>query len=477
MVFARCSNSSLTRTLNIHPAANPAHEAGTVTQNLELESQPQRQTALNRLTPSQATGSHWKLVTLLMLVAALGHFNRVGMSVAGAERIVPQYDIEPAQMGLVYSAFLLCYTLAMLPAGWFIDRYGARSTLVVFGFASSIFAALTGCVGLVFHGAQGVWLGLIGVRALMGITNAPLHPAAARMIFTHVPHESKSLANGLVTFAAACGMAATYYALGTLIDRWDWPTAFLICSGVTMVAAVLWLVGTRSFAVPASTRGASFQAAPRVAEILHMLGRRSIVCLTLSYGALGFFQYLFFYWIEYYFETIQNQGVGVARQYSTCILLAMGVGMVGGGWLADRVATLCPPRFRRSLVPVLGMIGAGVIFELGLLSADIRITLLAFAAAAAFIGACEGAFWTTAVELGGPFGGTAAALMNTGCNIGGTLSPYVIPLLSAYFAHRFGEGMGWRMSLSVAGGISLLGAGFWWGVNQDQGNWPARKEA
>jgi MFS family permease len=116
-----------------------------------------------------------------MLVAALGHFNRVGMSVAGAERIIPQYDLEPAQMGLVYSAFLFCYTLAMLPAGWFIDRYGARNTLVVFGFGSAIFVALTGCVGLAFHEAQGVWLGLLGVRSLLGITNAPLHPAAARM--------------------------------------------------------------------------------------------------------------------------------------------------------------------------------------------------------------------------------------------------------------------------------------------------------
>src|SRR5438552_1384915 len=85
------------------------------------------------------TGSHWHLVRLLMLVAALGHFNRVGMSVAGAERIIPQYHFEPAQMGLVYSAFLFCYTVAMLPGGWFIDRFGARAALAVFGFGSAIF--------------------------------------------------------------------------------------------------------------------------------------------------------------------------------------------------------------------------------------------------------------------------------------------------------------------------------------------------
>jgi hypothetical protein len=114
------------------------------------------------------------------------------------------------------------------------------------------------------------------------------------------------------------------------------------------------------------------------------------------------------------------------------------------------------------------MAGAGLVFELGLLSGDMRTTLFAFAAAAALIGACEGAFWTTVVELGGPFGGTAAALMNTGCNAGGTLSPYVTPLLSAYFAQQFGESQGWRMGLSVAGAVAILGAAFWWGVDNSR---------
>jgi len=311
------------------------------------------------------------------------------------------------------------------------------------------------------------------VRALMGITNAPLHPAAARMVFAHVPHNSRSLANGLVTFAACFGMAATYYVLGTLIDHWDWPRAFLICSGVTLVIAVVWLLGTSRSTMPESTSRTPLPTAPRVAEIWRVLGRRSIICITISYAALGFFQYLFFYWIEYYFETIQKQGVDVARQYSTCILMAMGVGMVGGGWLADRVSSTFPPRLGRSLVPFLGMASAGAVFELGLLSADMRMTLLAFATAAALIGACEGAFWTTAVELGGRFGGTAAALMNTGCNAGGTLSPYVTPLLSVYFAQQFGQDLGWRMGLSVAGAVSLIGAGLWWGVDQDHADWPA----
>ena len=64
--------------------------------------------------------SYPRLVSLLMLVVAVGHFNRVGMSVAGA-RIIKENGIDETSMGMVYSAFLLFYTLAMLPGGWFID--------------------------------------------------------------------------------------------------------------------------------------------------------------------------------------------------------------------------------------------------------------------------------------------------------------------------------------------------------------------
>ena len=78
------------------------------------------------------------------------------------------------------------------------------------------------------------------------------------------------------------------------------------------------------------------------------------------------------------------------------------------------------------------MIASGIVFELGLLGPNPRITLAAFTISAALLGLCEAGFWTSVVELGHPFGGTAAGLMNTGGNAGGTLSPYLTPLFSLY---------------------------------------------
>ena len=202
-----------------------------------------------------------------------------------------------------------------------------------------------------------------------------------------------------------------------------------------------------------------------LSALFRVLRRRSVVCVTLSYTAYGYFQYLFFYWIEYYFETIQGQGRGVSRGYSMMITLAMGAGMVSGGWLADRVPRSFSRRVRMLLVPTIGMIASGVVFEIGVFAPHPQATLVAFVIAAALLGMCEAGFWTTVVELGGPYGGTAAGLMNTGGNAGGTLSPYLTPLFSGYFAARHGTDLGWRLSLAVAGVVLIAGAVVWWGIN------------
>ena len=135
----------------------------------------------------------------------------------------------------------------------------------------------------------------------------------------------------------------------------------------------------------------------------------------------------------------------------------MGAGMICGGWLTSHVPAALSPWARRCLVPLLGMFASGVVFELGLLAANPQVTFAAFAVSAAFLGACEAAFWTTAVELGGPYGGTAAGLMNTGGNAGGAISPYLTPLLSGLIAEQYGADLGWRLGLAVAGIIVFAG--------------------
>jgi MFS family permease len=404
-----------------------------------------------------------------MLVVACAHFNRIGISVAGAERIIPVYGVAPDKMGLVYTAFLAFYTLAMLPGGWFIDRFGARMALIVLGLGATVFVALTGAVGIVCYSGTSVLAGLLVVRSLLGLTNAPLHPSGARIVQENAAPGWRVFGNGCVCFAACAGIASTYFFMGMLIDRFDWPGAFFISAGITLIVAGLWAMGTHRGRDPSAAGTAKPRETVDLSAVWSVLRHRSVVCTTLSYTTHGFFQYMFFYWITYYFEQIQGQSRGVARGYSTIITLAMGAGMLSGGWLSDHAPRSLSPRARRALVPVLGLLAAGLVFELGVWASSAQTTLVAFALAAAFIGACEGPFWTTSVELGGRLGGTTAGLMNTGGNAGGALSPYITPLLSTFFTQHYGTDLGWRLGLAFAGLVPIAGAALWWGITpQDE---------
>src|SRR5207248_7872523 len=79
------------------------------------------------------TNVRWLIVILLMGLAFLAHFNRVSISVAGKTHFIGPDRLSEKEMGLVYSAFLLVYTIGMLPGGYFIDRVGPRRAMAVMG--------------------------------------------------------------------------------------------------------------------------------------------------------------------------------------------------------------------------------------------------------------------------------------------------------------------------------------------------------
>src|SRR5215208_1140872 len=98
-----------------------------------------------------------------MALAAISHFNRISMAIAGDERIMAEYGLPPTRMGTIYSAFLITYMLGMIPGGWVIDRFGAKAALTAVGLGSSAFVALTGCVGLVVADGRSAFVALLVV--------------------------------------------------------------------------------------------------------------------------------------------------------------------------------------------------------------------------------------------------------------------------------------------------------------------------
>jgi MFS family permease len=184
---------------------------------------------------------------------------------------------------------------------------------------------------------------------------------------------------------------------------------------------------------------------------------RSLVLLALGYAAVGYFQYLFFYWIEYYFKDVMRLSIAQSRNNTTLLVLALGVGMPVGGWLADWTQRRHPGRLGWVLVPGVAMaLSAGFLF-LGVAAREAFWIVTLFGLAMFALGASESTFWQVAVKLGGSRGGTAAAIINTGGNGVGLLAPLLTPVISA--------ALGWQWGIAIGGIVGLLGALCWCGID------------
>jgi ACS family glucarate transporter-like MFS transporter len=434
----------------------------------------------------QPTSVRWFILLLLMAYSFMSWFNRVSMSTAADLRIMKDFQITETEMGFVYSALLFAYALCMTPGGWVADRYGAWIALVFMGFGSALFCGLTGLVGfespkavLAFLGypVSLAWLSFLLIRSAMGVFTAPIYPASGRIITHWIPFRQRAAANGWVMSAALVGIAGAPVLFGALIDRFDWPAAFA-CSGlVTGLLALLWtLYATNDPAQHPSVNTAEQQLIrdgktpePRTATAdpkqsagpwFSLLRNRSLVLLTLSYSAVGYFEYLFYFWMHYYFDEVLNVGKQRSRFYASILYLSMAAGMPLGGWLSDRLQLRFGYRRGRVLVPVGGMLASAGLLLLGIAATDPLWILLWFALAMAAIGATEGPFWATALDLGGRRGGTSAGIFNTGGNAGGILAPILTPWVS--------QRLGWAWGISLGSLYCLVGVVLWWWIDPSE---------
>jgi ACS family D-galactonate transporter-like MFS transporter len=423
-------------------------------------------------------------VALLVAFSFMTWFNRVSMAVAYDEKIRQGLSISEEAMGSVYSTFLIAYMLCMTPGGWFVDRFGPRMALWVMGFGSGLFGALTGLAGIPALAVAGLVLPVFFVtRFIMGLLSAPVYPAASRAVSFWVPQGRRTLANGLVQSGAALGIAFAFPLFGVLIDNVGWPVAFLCTGCFTGLLALLWTLYATDR--PAQHAGVNKEelscidddpfgiqtvdSSPiqKTPHWLRLFRNRSLVLLTISYAALGYIEYLFFFWMHYYFDDVRHMGKEASRFYSMILFLAFAGGMILGGWLTDRLQSHWGHGKGRAIVPVLGMTAGALFLWLGLTIQGVEGIVASLALALAGVGACEATVWTTAVELGGRQGGTAAGICNTGGNLGGLIAPVLTPFLSHKVTVVFGvsDQSGWQWGIALGGLICFFGAILWFGID------------
>ena len=206
----------------------------------------------------------------------------------------------------------------------------------------------------------------------MGVVSSPLHPALASAIGRWIAPGGRARTNGLVNGSALVGIAVALLVFGMLIRVLDWPRAFFVGPP------------RRPRESPPPGRGSSprrppehrpqVAKAPGESRIRDLLGgpelwtNRSLILLTLSYAAVSYFQYLFFYWMTHYFKTVLKLPESQSQTYAAIPPLAMGkLRHAPGARLVERSAERrLGPRRAWRIVPMAGMTAGGVFLILGI---------------------------------------------------------------------------------------------------------------
>jgi MFS family permease len=347
----------------------------------------------------------------------------------------------------VYSAFLVSYAVCMIPGGRMADRFGPRIVLTWMALGSAVFTALLALAATPGLGALvGVVPAFIMIRLAFGIFTAPLYPTCTRMNANWIPLKNRARATGVANSGSGFGGAVSPILFSWMIRRYGWRMSFLLAGIATGIIGVLWFVSVRDHppGVPSPQEASRLRAPWRA-----LLTDKNVVLLTLGFSALGYFEYIFFYWIYYYIGEIRHLSASKSAQYTTVLFLTWVVMMPLGGLLCDQLMS----RFgRKPGIRITAV--ASLACSAGLLFAGVRTTetvaaiaLMSLALGCASI--ADMTYWTAGIDVAGDQVGVVGGILNTGANVGGALAPVLTPWIASFAGWSWGLYAGCLVALAA----------------------------
>lgn len=281
----------------------------------------------------------WLLVVLLMPVALLNYLDRqmlASMQSSVMESIpsLGQAENKEELWGLMLGQFKWVYAGFSLVGGYIADRFSRRFTICGSLFVWSAVTWWTGQVTTYYE--------LLWARTLMGVSEAFYIPAALALITDYHQGETRSRAIGLHQLGIYLGVIAGGFG-GYVAANPDygWRFAFSVCGGIGMLYAVplvLLLRDAPKFAEAANRDAVLTVGSQSPWSVLkELLSNPSFVLLVLYFTLPAMAGWVVRDWMPSILKKQYNIGQGQAGVAATVYWqVAAIVGVVVGGWLADR---------------------------------------------------------------------------------------------------------------------------------------------
>lgn len=385
----------------------------------------------------------WAVVAMLWCVCLLNYADRQAIF-SVFEPLKAEMHLADWQLGVIGSAFMWVYAVALLFAGMVGDRF-SRKALILGGLAFWSVVTLATAFAETYEQ-------LVLCRALEGFGEAFYFPASMSLISDYHAKATRSRAMALHQSSVYAGTVLGGTLAGYFAQYHVWRSGFYLFGGAGVLLAAVLL-----FLLKEPPRGAADdEAEPPPATpgelargAREVLGTPMVLVLLGVFVGTVFVGSIFLTWMPTYLKRQFGMSLSAAGLNATVWLQAASmVGVVFGGWLADRWAKRSARG--RVLVQAVGLFaGAPLIFAAGW-TRDTTLLVVALAGFGFFKGMYDANTWAALYDVVATRRrSTALGLVN---GLGWFLGGATAPVLIALSAERYGFGP----SISAASAVYVV---------------------
>ena len=343
--------------------------------------------------PSDESAAYRRTITVLLMSAYT--FNSMDRSIISiiAASLKADLSLSDTQLGLLGgTAFAALYALSGIPIARLAERVSRVNIITV---ALLVWSALTALCA-----AAGGFIGLLAIRAGVGVAEAGCSPPAHSLISDYHPPAERASALSVYSCGISLGYILAAVVGGYVAEHAGWRAACLAVGAPGLLIALIikavvrepprgrWdSAVTSRAATPRAAGNAGFSLAREVSELravaaallLNPPVRHMVLGITLG----GFAAYGFYAFVPPYFS--RAFGLGYAATGFIAAFtggVTVGFGILAGGFVADRLAR---HRLRwYALVPALGGLLALPLYIVAVSVTDWRVAATALGAAGFF---------------------------------------------------------------------------------------------
>ncbi len=284
--------------------------------------------------------ARWFAVSVFALASTWNYLDRLILS-AAAPRIKAEFHLNNAEFGWLISAFSLAYAAVSPVAGWFLDRAGLETGIVIAVALWSVAAAVCGWTRSFGQ--------LMGARVALGGLESAGVPAAGKLNAIYLEPKNRAIGAAFTQVGLSIGGVAAPLLVAAMPG---WREPFFICAALGLLWIPLWTATRRSIApyeaVVPQRRAAGFS----------MLADRRLLLLAAANILWMVIYSLWSNWTTIFLTQKYGLSTQAANGYAWFPPLASTLGGFAGGWLSKRAMARGMPnvaaRNRAILVSAIG---------------------------------------------------------------------------------------------------------------------------